>query len=142
MYPKYKLIINTNSYIGNYNRELMAYVFNFCTETSHEWTEALAEMAAAELEIEMPDNETCDLLYHFYDEYGQTVSELSNLGKTLTVYFEKNPSKYFDLIVDRLKRFPEIYEKSHEYATKNVKIVSVNLAEVETVTRELKAIKL
>ncbi len=126
----YKLLIKTNQYTGNFECELCAYVFgDYNTRT-----QGLDELFRVEVG---EDHELSEMIKSFYDEHGITICEIASNPNNLFIHFERNPKKYLKLIKERCDNFPEAYEKSYEYATKNVKITGFELYEVE-----LKEIKL
>lgn len=135
MYPKYKLLIKANSYAGNFYRELVSYVFGFYFDGLQSWVDDLYFLACDEFKKEMPKNAFINLLYYFDDSYGQTCCEFDD--RLITVYFNESPIQYIKLIKNRLKKFPEVYGKSWEFANKNIKIKSISLLEVETVSTVL-----
>ena len=149
---RYKLVIKTNEYTGNFHKELNAYVFGYQPEYEpHEWIKGLEKNfreAAKGIFSNDPDEneeEFCEFYHYFYDEYGQNISELSNFAGNgigtlgITVHFEKDPMPLIPFFMERLKTFPQV-EKDREFGSKNLKIKSVELLEVYSSEKLLKKV--
>jgi hypothetical protein len=146
---RYKLIVKTNSYTGNFHREFNAYVFGCHSDCAHEWVEDLNKSFDKESKGIFSDNVDdntdafFELYHHFYDEYGSNISELSDFGGNgvgtlgITVYFDKDPTKYLPFFMKRIESFPCALAKSWEFAEKNLKIESVELIEETTTEKSL-----
>lgn len=119
---KFFLLIETNTYTGNFERELCSYVFGAYYD-AQEWVDDLRKQFETEVGDDHPLTE---MLFNFHDEHGPTVCEIYKQN-SLKVFFEKDPSKYRDLIMERLKKFPEANAKAFEFAEKNIKIKRVTL---------------
>lgn len=131
MDKKFYLLIETNQYTGNFERELCSYVFGAYYD-AQEWVEDLRKLFYAEVG---EDHELTDSLHQFYDEHGETVCEIYK-EKSLKVFFDKDPTPFGDIIRERLKKFPEVLANSWEFAIKGVKIKRVSLFE-ETAKEEV-----
>ncbi len=125
---KYKLLIKTNSYAGNFERELAAYVFGFYWNCQ-DWIDDLASKFEMEADGDF-QNWIDDSLIAFYDEHGQTCCRIEG-GNNLSFEFDKNPSEYIGIIKQRLEKFPEVLAQTWEYAPKDVKILGVEVYKIE-----------
>jgi len=119
---KFYLLIETNQYTGNFNRELCSYVFGAYYE-AQEWVDDLRKLFYSEVG---EDHALTEILHQFYDTHGETVCEIYQRDN-LKVFFEEDPTPFSDLIQERLKKFPSVSATSREFAVKNLKIKRVTL---------------
>jgi len=119
---KFYLLIETNQYTGNFERELCSYVFGAYYD-AHEWTDDMRKLFGIEVG---GDHALTEMLHHFYDEHGETVCEIHKQDN-LKVFFEIDPTRFMKLILERLKKFPAALAKAGEFCPKNVKIRRVTL---------------
>ena len=119
---KFYLLIETNQYTGNFNRELCSYVFGAYYE-AQEWVDDLRKLFYSEVG---EDHALTEILHQFYDTHGETVCEIYQRDN-LKVFFEEDPTPFSDLIQERLKKFPSVSATSWEFAVKNLKIKRVTL---------------
>lgn len=151
MKEKYKLIITFSEYAGNFHREFNAFVLGFENECCHEHVENLVSEFTNNLPEEgwddvdqFYDEWQCDCLDTFYDEYGLNVSELAH-GNKIIVHFQRRLGKFMELVLKRLKQFPERMKKLKEetefFGDTNLKILKVELKK-ETITETTTEIKL
>jgi hypothetical protein len=123
-YPKFRLLIKTNHYTGNFGRELMAYCFGVWNEygNTNKFTDNFTFKYGSDDEI-FP-------LHHFYDEYGITSYQIENTNN-LSVYFEDRLTEQCKTILkERLETFPE-FLKNKEFAAKDLKIVGLEYYKIE-----------
>ena len=116
------LIIKTNRYTGNFDRELMAFVFGVDLNN-----DGYADKWLKLFDLEMGDV-TRNKFYQYFDfvngEYGEEVCAFADSHPTnknydcdsiFVVLKEKLPEPLFDVTERRLQRFCKIYEKKeHE----------------------------
>ena len=119
---KFYLLIETNQYTGNFERELCSYVFGAYYE-AQEWVEDLRKRFYSEIG---EDHALTNSLHHFYDEHGETVCEIHN-ENCLKVFFDEDPTPFAEIIQERLIKFPAVLAYSWEFGTKNVQIKRVSL---------------
>ena len=134
----FKLRITCNTYVGNLEQELCAYVFGYAKFDCHDWVEKLNNLAEKELGEEVID-ELSEVVHCFYDEHGDTICNIES-ENVLIIHLDKNPEKYLKTIIQRIKNFTVEYVNAFEYADKNVQILSVELIEQkisETITKLL-----
>lgn len=152
---KYKLVVDTDAYVGNFNRYMAAFVFGWLHECCYDEfrdisNDALKEYAKV-LGIKCKDedeliDEAGDQVTEFldvrYDEYGLTVFEMTGLrSESITFFFEKNPKKILPIIVDRIQRFPAAYvdhkSKSWRITEPMMEIKGIHLFEEVTTSTEI-----
>ena len=92
--------------------------------------EDLYNLAIEELGEDFVDNlmEKC---HHYYDEYGSTIGEITGKeANDFVIYFDKKITKEeFNIIHDRIYKFPKVLAKSWEFAPKNIEIKDVIFGE-------------
>lgn len=127
---KLYLIIKTDKYTGNFDRELMAFVFGVDLNN-----DGYADRYLKLFELEMGDI-TRDKFYNYFDfvpgEYGEEVCAFADSHPTnkkydcdsiFVVLKEKLPQPLYDVVQYRLGRYCKLYEKvEHE----NLKILDMN----------------
>jgi hypothetical protein len=119
---KFYLLIETDQYTGNFNRELCSYVFGAYYD-AQDWVDDLRRLFYTEVG---EDHALTEMLLNFYDEHGPTVCEIHKQDN-LKVFFESDPTPFMKLILERLKKFPAVLAKAGEFCPKNVKIKRVTL---------------
>ena len=123
---RFILTIKTDSYVGNFDRDLTAYCFGWFSEFVHETFSEAFEKEEGEIDLH---------LINTNDEHGATCCQIDGNSNHLLVYFARNPQKHLDLIKRRLLAFSKVYSKYHEYDRK-IKIKGISLYE-EVITEKL-----
>lgn len=117
--PNYKLIINTDFYTGNFERELIAYTFGILDEVQMEINYAQEYREVFYSEEDLTINECYDFLNEYLFERYQTVNDWEQMifydlcnyiqGKGTTsieVFFDKVPEQeWMDRINNRISKF-------------------------------------
>ena len=127
---KFYLVIKTNEYTGNFDRELMAFVFGVDLNN-----DGYADKYLKLFELEMGDI-TKDRFSKYFDyvsgEYGEEVCAFADSHPTnkkydcdsmYVVLKEKLPQPLYDVVQYRLKRYCKLYEKVEH---KNLQILDMN----------------
>lgn len=132
---KYRLIIDTDSYSGNFEREITAYVFGL-----------LGESEVGEEYVEFYKKETGDaegdkyyeIIEMVYDDHGGNFCEIvqtDNTNETNSIMFHFNsmPTKNdIKLIKSRIYKFNSIRKKIDKmYNKDDIKILSIKLYKEE-----------
>lgn len=122
--PKYQLVIKTNQYAGNFNRELTAYVFGYDWDVQ-EWVKKLSKDGVAAWEAKGYD--IVEDLHHFYDEHGSTICEIGgkNCSSIMVFFAVMPPAKMLDFVKQRIQEAPEKIAAVDEFTTKDIKIQRV-----------------
>ncbi len=122
---KYKLLIETNSYAGNWNREICAWALGCYWDDPHDWTESLQKTCHNTLGEEFVEEKILELLSCNYDEHGQTCCEIVN-SNNLAIYFDKKPSKKVQEIIEsRIESFSDAANSIMPYPPKGLKIKEI-----------------
>jgi hypothetical protein len=126
--PKYKLIIQTNQYVGNFSRELTAFVFGYYWG-AQDWINKLSGIG--EIELGKYYDKILDCLHYFYDEHGDTICEIGSNQNDLVVYFDKKPNKnLLSVIIERINRSPEAISSINEFSVSDLKIKKIILIKI------------
>jgi len=142
-FPNYKIIVETDQWPGNFNREMQLYVFGFKCDDFY-GDQHFVEEFPKKYE-EWLEKDDCPL-FIFYNEYGQTSEEIVN-DTDLEFYFTESPVPFWDVISKRIKQFPnkckEILKKEKYFGfpgdLKIKKISIVSYSEItETVVETIK----
>lgn len=143
------LIIKTNSYVGNFERELMAFVFGLDDEEDesdyvNELNSFYKDLAESPLNDDYNGEESPMFKYIDSTYFGRRYSEyhcfeiMSHpenekyncdsiiIGTNKT----KLPKEYYDFIVKRLNKFPE-YMTTKAYPITDIKILDISYFEIK-----------
>lgn len=129
---KYRLRIYTNSYVGNFERELTSYVFGYYNEDSDQRVFELYEDQTGERGEKLTES-----LSEFYDEHGHTCCEIDSDSNNLNVYFDEDPRKFMDIIDSRIDSFKEYWKSVYKFYDKNLIIINISFFEIITTEREI-----
>lgn len=127
----FELAIMTNSYAGNFERELCAHLFGWASEFASDDAEKLSEQAQKFWSAKH-NMDTFDLIDIYEDEHGPTCCELyGDKCFGINVKFSSNPSEFMSDIVERIESFPEAFLKTSKFAGKTkIKMLSYKLVRV------------
>jgi hypothetical protein len=131
---RYELEILTNSYTGNFERELAAYVFGYMFEHGRD---VCADLCKAFVKEVGHEELFLDMFEHFYDEHGPTVCYLSSYKEGtgtmgITFKFEKDPSPYIRMIERRCLLFPKAWAKASKFSDATVKVKAILLRRLKS----------
>ena len=129
---KFEIFIKTDQYVGNFERELCAYVFGYSSDFAQDWVLKMSESFKSDEQATNLVDITCIK----YDSHGETICKIEK-SDNLIVFFSGSPEKYMPAIIRRLMDFPKVLAESWEYAPKNVKIIEVSLYQVKEERQEV-----
>ncbi len=135
-FPTHKIVVKTNSWPGNFTREMQSYVFGYSWDMSQGGDDSdvfIDDFPKDTDYFRWLDGETPQYMY--YDEHGETMSDIVD-DTTLEFYFLESPEEHWDTIVDRIKQFPkkckEILKDDRFYGVPgDLKIEKIELVSID-----------
>lgn len=132
---KFKMVIQTNSHTGSFERAMGGFLFGYSNGTCRD-AEEFVEKFEAEFGLDKMD-EITDYLEIVYNDHGDAICSVEEpKSNALTFYFSRNPKKIKKFIKERLELFPLALAKL-EFGHKGLKIKSVKYYKIETKETEI-----
>jgi len=126
----FELAIMTNSYAGNFERELCAHLFGWASEYASEDAEKLKEQANKFWSAKH-NMDSFDHIDIYDDEHGPTCCELyGNKCFGINVKFTSDPSEFMPDIIERIGSFPAAWVEVDKYADPKLEMKSYKLVRI------------
>lgn len=136
---EYTITIDTNSYAGNFERELTAYLTGRLGDS--EVGKKYAEMFLRDFHIDYTDDENdpfTDSINGKHGDFGWNWCEISGNDSTnINLWFLEEPTEeQIEILIKRCKEFCTLYNETYKERKEPLKIDAIHIT-VETTIREL-----